>query len=512
MLRPVLPRLAVLFLAATAPAASAQVLPLTVPRGKLRWDFFGRFESYDRRWNDGAREEAAGDFDGRVLDASFVPDLALSIDRFRRITGTPAFDLNLGTARASKIVNLGTLGIGGAVGVTGRLTVFGSIPIVRVRVEPRLGVDGQGANAGLSPANGALASQLTQVATDLNRRLTIDKVYDADPTLKALAQSTLGKVMDLQFLLAAPAAANFAPLAGSAAGTAYLAALQTIQTDLAGPLGSTSFTTLPSLPTGGFDRAALDQYLTNPNGTIQVSPPDEVPETIYVGDVEVGAAYALVDRFPRDEIGLGIRSTVQATVRLRTARLASPVRLFEVGTGDRQPDVELNWVTDLTRGRLGTRLSAGYNLQLPGNQNRRVTGPGQPIALATTLAGVRRDPGDVVRFTAAPFFRLAPYLSLYAGADYWRMGSDVWSYVPGQEEIPGVNVSVLAEGSKSDALVLSGGVSYSHSGLDKYGRRKLPMDASIRYQRIARSGTGLVPDAHVLRVDLRFYSRLFGRP
>jgi len=47
-------------------------------------------------------------------------------------------------------------------------------------------------------------------------------------------------------------------------------------------------------------------------------------------------------------------------------------------------------------------------------------------------AGVRRNPGDVLRLTAAPFVRLSPFLSLYAGADYWRKGIDVWSYVPGQ--------------------------------------------------------------------------------
>ena len=60
-------------------------------------------------------------------------------------------------------------------------------------------------------------------------------------------------------------------------------------------------------------------------------------------------------------------------------------------------------------------------------------------------------------------------------------------------------------------LMLAGGLSFSHSGLNKRGETKLPMDASVRYQRIARSSTGLVPDASTVRVEVRFYGRIFGR-
>jgi hypothetical protein len=511
MLRSALFRLAaVLAAAAAAPVASAQILPLTVPRGKLRWDFYGRFEEYDWRWRDGVREEAAGDFDRRSLDRTFLPGLAETEDRLRRITGLANLNLTLGSTRASKMVNLGTLGIGGAIGVTRRITVFGMIPIVRVKVEPRFLIDTLTATAGLSPNNGVLAGQLTAVVTDLNQRLNVDHAYDADPPLKSLAESTLNKLLDLQLLLNTPAVASFAPKAGTNLGTAYLAAVEAIQQDLSGPLGTTSFTGLPALPAGFIDRAVVDQYLTDENGTIQARPLDDVPETFYIGDVEVGAAFSLFDRFPKDAYAVGARSALQAIVRLRTARLAAPSRLFEIGTGDRQPDIEVNWVTDVVKGRLGARLLAGYNLQLPGNQNRRVTSPDQPIALATSLAGVRRDPGDVIRLGAAPFVRLAPYLSLYLGVDYWRKGTDVWSYVPGQPPIEGVDISVMGKDSKSDALLLSGGISYANSGLDKYGRRKLPMDASIRYERVAHTGIGIVPDSNVLRVDLRFYSHLFG--
>jgi hypothetical protein len=59
--------------------------------------------------------------------------------------------------------------------------------------------------------------------------------------------------------------------------------------------------------------------------------------------------------------------------------------------------------------------------------------------------------------------------------------------------------------------MLAGGMSFAHSGLDKKGERKLPMDASIRYERIVQSGLGIFPDFNTVRIDLRFYGRLFGK-
>jgi len=38
----------------------------------------------------------------------------------------------------------------------------------------------------------------------------------------------------------------------------------------------------------------------------------------------------------------------------------------------------------------------------------------------------------------------------------------------------------------------------------------LPLDASLRYERVASSTLGIFPDANVVTIDLRFYSRLFG--
>jgi hypothetical protein len=491
-----------------AAVARAQILPLTVPKGKLRWDFSGAFDSYDWRWRNGVREEAAGDFDQKTLDRTYVPGLADIDDRISRIAGINA-SLSLGTTQSTEIVNRGMLGIGGAVGITNRITLFGRVPIVRIQVRPNFSVSSTGSTAGVAPDNSTTLNQLA-IAVDSLRTLITNHQYDADPTLKALAQTTLDRAVDLQGLLTLPAVARFLPISGSPIGTALLSGIAAFQANLHGPLGLGLFDALPSLPTSAITADQFNAYLTDPAGTIAALPIDQVPETIFIGDIEVGGVFSLFDHFPKSALGGGARSALMATVRLRTARLASPVRFFDLPTGDRQPDVQVDWVTDLSKGRLGARLGASYNLQLPGNQNRRVTDPRAPIAPATALAAVSRDPGDEIRLTFRPFFRLAPYLSLYGGAEYWAKGEDKWSYVAGQTPVPGIDLAVMGLGSKSNAVLLSGGISYSHSGLNKYGILNLPLDASLRYERVARSTLGVFPDGNVVTIDLRFYSRLWG--
>ena len=508
--------------AVITPPLGAQILPITVPKAKLRLDFLGELRSYDWRWNDGSRNEVAADFN-RLMDGSFIPGLAAAERRVRKITGRNDLSLNLGRSTASQLVNLGTSGFGGAYGLTKAITIHGMVPLIAVKVSPRVLVDSTGSTAGFNPASetfgdgfsrgrtAGFISALRGAINGLRARITAG-AYDADPVQRQAADQALikGQLLDTELTaLLQGVAADFAPRESSEAGRLILAEISGFRSTLAS-LGVTMGTGSPALAGPGLDYGRFEDFLTNPGGSIGMRPIDEIPALSALGDIEVGVAVALIDRFPSASYGSGLRAVIDATVRLRTAKLASPDRLFDVGTGDRQPDVEVSLTADYVKGRLGARFAGGYNLQLPGNQNRRVTRYDQPIAPKSTVAGVRRDPGDVIRVSAHPFFRLAPYLSVYAGADYWTKGRDGFVYAVGQPDLPGVDIGVLGDGTGSDALLLSGGLSYSHSGLTKRGAMGLPMDASFRYERIARSTKGIIPDASSVRIELRFYTRLLG--
>jgi hypothetical protein len=483
----------------------------------------GQFDIWDWRWNDGSREEDAAPFNRSIMDRRFIPTLGAAEDRVRRITDRSDLTLSLGRSTSSRLVNLGTSGFGGAFGLTRFLTIHGMVPLVAVKVQPRVLIDSTGATAAFNGASAVFGTSVGAAAASsflgtlraaimrLGSNLT-GGTYDSDPVKKALAQETLARAealeLELVALLTGPEA-DFVPRTGSPAGVALQAVITELKTILA-QLDVTQFT--GTLPLGGtpWGYADFEDYLTNLDGPIAAFGVD-VPTLSYVGDIEVGAALALIDRFPSTRIGAGLRAVLDATVRLRTAQLDSPDRFFDVPTGDRQPDLDVSLTTDVGFGRFGARLAGGYNLQLPGNQNRRIAAPDQPIAVKTSLAGVRRDPGDVIRLSGHPFFRLAPYLSLYAGVDYWTKQADQFSYAAGQPPLSGFDPAVLGQGSESNAFTLSAGLSYSHAGLSKRGLLGLPMDASFRYQRIVRSTRGLVSDINTVRVDLRFYTRIFGR-
>lgn len=502
----------------------AQILPLTMPKSKLRLDFLGQLQSYDYRWREGSRDEAAGDFH-RLMDASFVPGLAAAEQRVRKITGRTDLSLNLGRSTASQLVNLGTSGFGGAYGLTKAITIHGMVPLIAVKIAPRIVIDSAGSTAGFNPASGPFGnaagrnqtalflSSLRAAVTALRTKIAAG-TYDTDPARRQAADQALirGELLETELTgLLQDAAADFVPRDGSQAGQLILAAITAFRATLQS-LDVTNLTTVqpPAFAGQGLDYQGFENFLTNADGSIGMRPIDDIPALSYLGDIEVGVAVAVIDHFPTAKLGSGFRAVIDGTVRLRTAKLDSPDRLFDLGTGDRQPDVEVSLTADYVRGRLGARFTGGYNVQLPGNQNRRVTRYDSPIVAKTSLAGVRRDPGDVLRLSAHPFFRLAPYLSVYVGADYWTKGRDGFVYVPGQPEIAGVDIGVLGDGTASDALQVSGGLSYSHAGLNKRGGTGLPMDASFRYERIARSRKGILPDIHSVRIDLRFYTRLLG--
>ena len=110
---------------------SAQLAPITVPKGLLRLDFGGRFDNWDRRYNDGVKQDVASDFIFPSFDGRFLTPLDSAQAALRRVTGVQNLGLSLGKTTASMLVNVGTANIGAAYGLTSRLTVFGNVPIVR---------------------------------------------------------------------------------------------------------------------------------------------------------------------------------------------------------------------------------------------------------------------------------------------------------------------------------------------------------------------------------------------
>lgn len=489
--------------------ASAQLPPVGVPPGVLRFEVDGNFDSWDRRWRDGTREPLATVFTTSALGSDLLPALAPYDTLIRRITGLGDYRLNLGTLGGDAHADVSNATVGLALGVTRTVTVFGRLPLTRARMQTTLAV-GAGGNAGLSPGTAAqepFFDQFADALATLENRLAAG-VYDGDPAQRALAEATLAQggalFTDLFTLLGDPATASpFVPIGGSEAGTALDNRLTGLQTTLQTDLGVSGFATRPSLPSTPATAADVTLYIADPLGPVGVQPGDA--EVIFRGDAEAGLAVTLADRWDREGRRGGFRAAAEGLVRFPTGRRARTDRLLAIGTGDGQTDVEIRGVVDLGSGALGVRLEGGYNRQLAGDVLERVAPPTQPFPASALLTFVRLDPGDVTTLAVRPFWRVARTFALIGSLERWSRGEDEVAYRAPEDAIAGVDPGVLAQETDASATVMSLGVTYSNPGRLRPGGTGLPVDAGWTYERVIGASGGIVPDIHRMRARFRLY-------
>ncbi|HYL30468.1 MAG TPA: hypothetical protein VEU27_11155, partial [Gemmatimonadales bacterium] len=132
-------------------AAAAQFAPVGVPRGLVRLDLDGAFESVDRRYLDGTLQDFAADLASPALGSDRIPGLSDADARLTRITGDAGAGLDLRrlTATAQGSRSIGVIGL--AVGLTSRLTVCAPLPLIRASVTSTLTLDSTSSNAGVNP-------------------------------------------------------------------------------------------------------------------------------------------------------------------------------------------------------------------------------------------------------------------------------------------------------------------------------------------------------------------------
>jgi hypothetical protein len=504
-----------MILALLAPSvARAQLAPVGVPPGVARVEVDGAFEIWDTEFVEGSEQPLGASLTTPALGSALIPSLAPGEALIRGITGLADYRLNLGALTADVLADRGTAMFGVSLGLTRWLTIFGRMPLVRARVQPTLDLNTTAADAGLAPSafeQAPFFQEFDNAINTLSAQIAAG-AYDGDPAQRALAEATLasGGALrnDLFLLLGDPATASpFLPIASSQAGSAISSRVTALQATLAGSLGIGGFSATPELPSAPATEADLLTFLSDPTGPVALSTEETLVS--FRGDAETGASVTLVDGWDREEKRGGLRAAVEALVRLPTGSTARTDRLFALGTGDGQTDVEVRGTVDVGTGPWGARLEAGYNRQLAANFVDRVAAPSEPLAGRDRVTNVRRDPGDVVTLAVRPFFRLARTFALIGALEHQSRGLDEVTYVSPADSIPGVDPSVLAQGTDTRATYLAVGVTYSNPGARSPGGQGLPVDAGWTYERVLSASRGIVPDVHRIRARLRLYWGIF---
>lgn len=500
-------------LSTAASSAAAQLPQIGVPRGHIRLEIGGDFSTVNGSFLDG-RQSFRNEWN-TDLGSAFLPELTNAEAQVRAITGDANYRLSAGRSSVRASTQTGSVVLSAAIGVTSKLTLFGTMPFVRARAQSNLRIDSASADAGFNPWDpqfgtgaGAVATNLFFTQLDAALLALANKIAAngyPDPDSLAFAQAALASGTALRgqmnVLLRDPDGGSaFVPLATSTAGTAILGAVDGIQGTMT-TLGF-GFAADPALATARLSDTQYRNFITNSFGPVQGFLLGD--ETIQrPGDTEVGAVYTLIDRW--GDRRTSFRLAFTGLVRLPTGMIDRSDDFFDLGTGQGQTDVEFRAAADFATGIVGARLSGSYNKQLEADYQRRIYAPSQPLAYRYRLATVNSDPGDEVTLGIEPFLRLAPGFALTLGAFHWKHGHDVISYV--SSPIPGVDATDLAIGSERSATSVQGGLTFSSfSGVQGKGP---PIEARIAYREVVSATGGAVDQTKQLWFQVRAYYKVW---
>ncbi|HTK55290.1 MAG TPA: hypothetical protein VL295_00585 [Gemmatimonadales bacterium] len=483
-------------------AAQAQMPAIGVPKGHLRVELGGEFATV----NGGSTADAWN----ADVGAAFLPQLAGAESRIRSITGNASYRLSAGRSSVTASSQVGRGNIHAALGLTRRITLFGTLPFVRTRAQTRLAFDSVGSGAGLNPADpltggnaAVMDSFFTEFQAALNTLATkiANGDYNGNPSQLALANQTVAAgnamIADFNAIYLDPATASpFVPTATSGAGIAMLNAVNGIQANFTA-LSVAGFDADPKFAAHRLTPTEYADFLNDPDGHVRMTfRGNQILQR--PGDAELGLVYTVVDR-------PALRVAATGLVRLPTGLMDRSENFFDIGTGDGQTDVEGRLTADLAHGAIGARLTFGYNDQLASTLTRRVGSPAFPVAYFDQVASVSRDLGNEMTIGVEPFVRLAPGFALTAGVIRWSHGADEVTYA--EPFLATGPASVLAEDTKRSATMFQTGLTYSSFAgiLGKGG----PIEARWAYRSVISTSGGQVDKTKTMWFQFRAYYKLW---
>jgi len=498
-------------------------------------DRFGRPNPVNPSLREGQREPLGAYFASDSVGTSRVPTLAPAELELRSITGLGAYALNLGSATLRFDASVRSTPLRIDYVPSRRFGVSVAVPLVRSRVSVSLrGPDTSNVaslgNVGLNPAlasptayaafrsevDAALTALATQATTAPTAQLRADAqaLYDEyQAALCGMYALAGGSAPDPSSPCFRPTAFDLSPVLPvdtSEAGDSLIALLGRSQTEYealraqyqAAGIGIPSFTAGYQLPSSPLDSLGFRQVFSSTGGQVTSDSLAEVVRT-GIGDMEVGAWFQLSE-------SRTWRSQLQFLVRLPTGKMDEPGNLVDIGTGDRQMDIEITSRNDFWLGRrLRLFVGARYGIQMADEIERRVTPWYTPIVPATNTALVRRNLGDYLGLDIAPHWLLDEAFEVGFGYSYFRQGATTFEYVNSADQAAiGLPASVLGEATEISRMRAGVGVTFSTLSRYYAGRSRLPLRVTWSYQSTLYGRGGQVPVAGVVRLNIETFIRL----
>lgn len=541
--------------AAAEPAHAQRVLgptldATTLRRGVLRTSFEGENILLRGRWADGESQTLGAGLGG-PLDERRAPAL-LGLSSAFGALGIADLDVNLGNAEFDLRQRLAVTRLGLEYGITDRVTFRVRAPFVRSRAEGSLGFDGSSATAGLNPSlagSGVAASNRSVVDAYSNAATALQARRDACvANASAFPECTgilaEGAQVSAAIARAAQLANTFTAIYGAnglGTGMRYVpmqgSGLEDILGTIAAGLrndytrwGTPIAVTGTGLPLGAqapITAAELNSiYFTDP----ALAPigfrakPLRRSARQDLGDVDVGLTVKLFDDFPTDSARFaasqfGLRHSVALTYRLGGGNFDVPDNIIDLGTGSGHDAIALHAITDvIVNERFWATVALGWARGAEHERTLRLpVRRGDDLIDPFRLTRVSITPANMWEMRVAPRWQFNDYLGVGGEWRFRARGEDaVRSIDPAaMMVIPGVplNYGDGAMQTPSDANEhrWAWTMSYSTLGSNPRGVARLPLELFYTHEQSVGSSRGIVPRRWEDRIQLRFYTRLFGR-
>lgn len=501
-----------------------------LPKGVLRITFEPHYTNYDQRFSkntrgleDGTEEPLGTDLTADTVGSNFFATLRPAEGALQNLLGDPDYRVNLGSFATDLDADIRRFPFELSLGVTDRLTIRAEIPIVTARINAFVAFDSTDANVGWNQVASvagnvnalaqviSLLSGLDAAMSQIND-LTEQGAFGCPTSTQCQSvlalldraralRSQLGTITGV--VPGTGRSANLppaAPLVGSQAGTALTTEIQDVTAQLVGFGASPIAGSLP-LPQNPLGRDEIDFILSDAEFGYGLFPLTTTKMS-RLGDAEIGVRYQLVNT-------LRTRTVLHTTVRLPTGTVDRTNHPIDLGTGDRQTDVQGGFeFVYSSADRIGVSAAADYTIQLSHELVRRATPPQRPISPIIDELVVRRDLGDIFRASIYPWLALSEGVTVYASANYYTKKADSYSSI--QQPLFTNSVDDLGLESSRRVVSFGGGIRYRSTRSGSAGAGRLPIEAGLSYRSAFSGSGGLTPKFNTLNIHLKLYYRLFG--
>ena len=485
--------------------------------GKLRVTFDPRIVGWDAQFVNGARLPLGLPLTGDTVGATAIPVVARLEQDVRVASGVPGFVANLGQSLLSVRQERRTTPITAELGLSDRLSLSVSVPIVRVATRAHLQISSKGANLGLNPLLRGVANSgasygafFTQFDTSL-ARLDANIAgggYGCPASRQCAAQAFLDSARGVRTALyqmvhgAGQTGAPFMPLDSSDGGRGIVQVVSYLQTRDSAAFNVTGFrdSFLLAHDTLSADLVA-GAIVDSAYGFGYRGLPYRNSFRLGLGDIEVAAKYRLA-------ASAHYAAALVGLLRLPTAQRDSDDDWLRQGLGDHQMDVEGRFIQELFVGsRLWLNVAVRGGIQRPGTRVRRVAPFGAILVPFAATAQLAWDPGDYAGVDVAPLYRLNPRFAAGLTASYWIKQQDRYTFRSAQDSLDlaarlgaPTSAALLDEGTAERRLRF--GVAVTYVGPSFEGGFSIE-------QTVSGGTAGVTPAAPVYRIVMRTTRKLF---